>query len=214
MADVEKFWEGILDWYSKNSRDYPWRKTINPFHVLIAEFLLQQTHVRKVQEVYERFIDEYPAPAYLAQAQLFKVERIIKPLGLSYRANRLIKCAEIICSEFGGRVPNSSEQLKKLPGVGSYISDAVLCYAYGKPTIPIDTNVIRVFCRYFGLKSDKSRPRTDTVLAECIKGFYQFENTRIPNLAVLDFAGTVCTAKKPNCDQCNASAECFYRKSI
>lgn len=206
---IENFWNGIITWYFKHGRDYPWRKTADPFHILIAEFLLQQTHVRKVQEVYYEFISKYPTPKDLAEADLSEIESIIQPLGLKYRAERLKNCAEIICFKFNGAVPKCSELLKELPGVGSYICDAVLCYAFGFRTVPIDTNVIRVFCRYFGFRSDKPRPRTDSVLVEKIREMYKgFDSTRVPNLAVLDFAGIVCTAKKPKCQQCPISVGC------
>lgn len=202
VSSVEKFWDGLLSWHMKNRRDFPWRTADNPFHVLIAEILLQQTHVRKVQDVYERLVSRFVAPRQLAEADLRDIKSIISPLGLRYRAERLKKCAEIISDEFDGQVPDTYEQLVLLPGVGPYIADAVLCYAFVRATVPIDTNVIRLFCRYFGFKSEKSRPRTDSVLAENIRKLYRFENTRAANLAVLDFAGTVCTASRPACKQC------------
>lgn len=204
-----QFWEGILKWYAENARDYPWRRTSNPYYVLMAEFLLQQTHVRKMQDVYDKLLAEYPSPQDLAQADISEVEQIIKPIGLKYRAGRLKKCAEIICQEFSGRVPDAPEKLRKLPGVGSYICDAVLCYAFGFTTVPIDTNVIRLFCRYFGYKSDRSRPRTDKKLSEAIRQkFNLFSSTRDPNLAVLDFAGLICTAKGPLCQECCLKYKC------
>jgi len=210
MTDrINKFWGCLLKWHNENARDYPWRRTKNPYYVLTAEFLLQQTHVRKVSEVYERFLSKYPTPRHLAAAELMEASDIIKPIGLTYRAERLKKCAEIICREFSGEVPNTAEQLRRLPGVGSYICDAVLCYAFGFSTVPIDTNVIRLFCRYFGFKSEKARPRDDALLAENIRNLYQFENTRIPNLAVLDFAAAICTAKKPRCQNCPLRINCL-----
>lgn len=211
LSSVQGFWDGIITWYGIYGRDYPWRRTVNPFHILIAEFLLQQTNVRKVQEVYEIFITKYPIPKQLADADISEVEGIINPIGLNYRAGRLKKSAEIICSDGKGEVPASADELRHLPGVGPYIADAVLCYAFGLKTVPIDTNVIRLFCRYFGLRSDKSRPRTDRQLSEKIRQHYRlFDSTRIPNLAVLDFAGIECTAKRPSCEQCCISAECFF----
>lgn len=209
MGEADVFWSGILRWYSRYGRDYPWRRTSYPFHILCAEFLLQQTHVRKVQKVYDELIKAYPSPRQLAEADLCDVERIIQPIGLRYRAKRLKRCSEIICSEFSGKVPDSSDQLQKLPGVGSYICDAVLCYGFGQNTIPVDTNVIRVFCRYLGFKSDKPRPRTDKILAEKIRKMYKgLDSTRNANLAVLDFAGLVCTANRPKCEECPVAAGC------
>lgn len=204
-----EFWRRLIDWYNDNARNFPWRETSNPYYILIAEFLLQQTHVRKVQDVYEKFTFMYPKLQDLAEANQWEVDKIIKPIGLVYRAERLRRCAQMICRDFNGVVPMNAEDLKKLPGVGSYICDAVLCYAYGINTVPIDTNVIRVFSRYFNLKSQRMRPRTDPVLASIIKEmFAEFQNTRIPNLAVLDFAAVVCDAKKPRCTQCPVYLGC------
>ena len=120
-----------------------------------------------------------------------------------------LRSAEVICRDYSCRVPDNPGDLKKLPGVGPYICDAVLCYAYGCRTVPIDTNVIRVFSRCFNLVSDKARPRTDPILAEKIRLlFKEFKNTRMPNLAVLDFAAVVCTAKNPKCGQCPLGGSC------
>jgi len=199
-----------LDWYRLNKRYYPWRISSNPFHILTAEFMLQQTHVRAVPNVYIEFIRNYPEAKTLADADLVEVEQYFLPLGLSYRAERLKRCAINICHVFNGFVPSNRSELLSLPGVGEYMADAVLCYGFGKPAVPIDTNVIRLFCRFFGFTSNKPRPRTDKVLAEEIRSRYKkFDNTREANLAVLDFASIVCSAKKPQCIKCPLKKKCI-----
>ncbi len=212
MIKKRFFWNNLFDWYTLYSRNWlPWRTADNPFHILTAEFLLQQTHVRAVEEVYCRLLELYPGPEKMAAADVSELQYIMHPLGLNYRAERLKRCAEAICRDYEGKVPWCREQLISLPGVGEYIADAVLCYAFGEPTVPIDTNVIRLFTRYFGLISTKARPRTDKVLAEEIRVLYSgFEKTRDANLAVLDFAAAVCSARKPTCFSCPLSIRCIY----
>jgi len=151
------FWKTILGWYRYNKRIFPWRNTNNPFHILTAEFLLQQTNAEKVERIYNKMISKYSTPDKLAAAEVEEVKEVIKPLGLLYRAERLINAAEKIHKDYMGKVPESEEELEKLSGVGQYISDAVRCYGFNQKTIPIDTNVIRVFSRFYGLTSDKKK---------------------------------------------------------
>jgi A/G-specific adenine glycosylase len=205
------FWENILNWYYDNKREFPWRKTDNPFYILIAEILLQQTNVRKVEPVYNEIINSYKVPSELRNADLNDLKRTIKPLGLLYRAERLINISEIITNEYNGEIPSYKSALKSLPGIGDYIADAVLCYGFRKNTIPIDTNVIRLFSRFFGLKSSYSRLRNDKELLNQIRNLYDFKDFREPNFAVLDFAAEVCSAKKPKCSECIVKNKCnFY----
>jgi len=204
------FWEPIMAWFEGNARDYPWRNTTDPFHILIAEILLQQTNVRLVPDTYTSVVNKYPTPIILSAAEELTLIQEIKHLGLKYRAGRLIHIAEDLCRKYNSIVPNSKTELLNLVGVGDYISDAVLCYAYAKPTVAIDTNVFRLFLRYFGFNSDCSRARTDKVLRSKIREQYCFKATRKPNLAVLDYASVICTAKKPACELCNLRFTCRY----
>lgn len=208
------FWKELLIWHETNNRnDLPWRCTNDAFHILIAEFLLQQTHMRTVGAVYHQILRVYPQPELMAEGNLADLEELVRPLGLHYRAQRLKQCSQVIGEIYNGEVPRNREELLALPGVGEYISDAVLCYAFGEPTVPIDTNVLRLFTRYFGFTSVKTRPRTDKTLVERIRSLYgNFQSTREANLAVLDFAAAVCRPK-PVCLECCLKAYCCYHSS-
>jgi A/G-specific adenine glycosylase len=208
------FWSNLLVWFQANKRNYPWRFTKDPYHVLIAEFLLQQTHVRKVEVVYHSLLTAFPNVEKLSLATEKELLEIIRPIGLTYRAARLKASAQIIHFNFIGRIPDNYNDLIKLPGVGDYIANAVLCYAYNQATIPIDTNVIRLLSRYFGLMSDKSRPRTDKLLFSRIRELYFPDlDYKTANLAVLDFAGIICTANNPECTMCPLNVHCVsYNK--
>lgn len=204
------FWKKILDWYHENKREFPWRKTNNPYYIIIAEILLQQTNVRKVTPIYNELISRFSTPSLLAKADLEELESIIKPLGLLYRAKRLKQIAKIIVSRYNGNVPSTKTALKELPGIGDYVADAVLCYGFNNNTVPIDTNVIRLFSRYYNFKSDYSRARNDKKLFKKIRSMYDFENYKDPNLAVLDFASEICRAKNPRCNKCTLRHKCRY----
>lgn len=210
MIEDSFFWKELLAWYSENGRHhFPWRNTKDAYRILLAEFLLQQTHVRKVEEVYEQFLIKYPDIGKLAMANIEALEEIIAPIGLKYRAERLKKTAEIICNQHNCKVPNEYNKLRELPGIGDYIANAVLCYAFDQPVVPIDTNVVRLFTRYFGYTSKNLRPRMDRELASKIRAHFEgMDSTRTANLAVLDFAGVVCTARNPRSLECPLSPKC------
>ncbi len=204
------FWTVILNWHLEAQRSFPWRHTRNPFHILTAEILLQQTNAELALPAYIEFIKQFPTAADLAEADIQDVINVIRPIGLVYRAKRLKQCALQLESRHRGRVPNSRQALLSLPGVGPYIADAVLCYGFDQPTIPIDTNVIRVMSRFFNLTSKKSRPRTDPELASAIAVHYPTPVSRQENLAVLDFAALICTARVPQCSACQLSGMCSW----
>jgi A/G-specific adenine glycosylase len=215
--DIEFYWENILNWFSDNRRSFPWRNTENPYFILIAEYLLQQTNARKVPTVYLKIITEYSTIELLSNADKVYLEKIIKPLGFLFRAERMIESAKIVTSEYDGRVPSEKSELKKLPGVGNYISDAVMCYAFNKRTIPIDTNVIRLFSRFFKLESKVKRKRDDQELRNKIiylfkSSDYSFGNYKPLNLAILDYASLVCSSRNPDCKNCLLSIKCAYFK--
>ncbi|MFW6047425.1 MAG: A/G-specific adenine glycosylase [Candidatus Woesearchaeota archaeon] len=216
---INFFWDNISNWYNNNKRDFAWRKTNNIYYLLLAEFLLQQTNVEKVEKVYYELITKYPKLNDLAKADVKELKKIIKPLGLLYRANRIKNSAKKILVDYQGKVPRRLEELKSLPGVGEYIGEAVRCFGFEEKAVPIDTNVIRLFTRFFGLASKKKRPRNDKKLKENIRIIYiniynKNNNIKIKkfNFAVLDFAAKVCKKSDPKCVFCPLSKQCYKYK--
>ncbi len=206
MEDI--FWSVLLSWYKSNQRYYPWRDTDNVFHILIAEMFLQQTRADQALGVYRDVINIYPTPEMMSKACEVELLEMIKPIGLAYRAARLIQSSNLICKKYDSIVPKSRTELLELPGIGDYIADAVLCYGYGIRTIPIDTNVCRLFMRYFGLEAQSERVRLDMKLKASIREKYIFKCTREPNLAVLDYADAICKARNPECSSCELAHYC------
>jgi A/G-specific adenine glycosylase len=208
----EEFVKNLLVWYSKNKRVFSWRNKTNPFHILVAEIMLQKTDVKKVSEVYDKFIERHPTPQDLASAELSELRKELALLGIHKRAERMKKLAEKIIFEYGGEVPSEKEELLKLPGVGEYIANAVLCFAFSEDVPIVDTNVIRLLDRVFGVKSSKSRPRTDRKIWEFAAELVPKGKCREYNQALLDFAASLCTSKNPLSDICPENKICSYAK--
>lgn len=207
------FWTQLLNWHLDNERLFPWRNTRNPYHILVAEVLLQQTRAEAALYAYTRFIEQFPCIVDLAQAELQDVSDVVRPIGLTYRVSPLKACASRIIDSHSGQVPSSREDLLELPGIGSYIADAVLCYAFNQPTVPVDTNVVRVMSRFFGLTSNRSEARKDRMLIERIASCYPVPVSKQDNLAVLDFAALICTARTPRCAICPVLCMCAYHRA-
>lgn len=210
---VKKFQTSILNWYAGNGRCLHWRDTNEPFKILVAEFLLQKTDVEKVKPVYKKFIYHWPSPQLLSKARISSISKIIQPLGLNYKANRLKSTAKVIVEKFGGKIPEVDDKLLELPGVGRYIASAVECFAFNKPKAVLDTNVIRIFNRIFGIKSKKSRPRDDPQLWSFAQTLVPANNAKEYNWGLIDYGAFVCKSKEPLCGECILYNICmFYRK--
>ena len=210
---IEVFRRRIIEWYEKyGDRELPWRRTSNPWAVLVAAFLLRKTTTTQVVRVYEEFIKKYPEPRALLSAGE-EVKELIRPLGIEHqRARHLKELAEYIERKFGGLIPCERDKLKELPGVGDYIASEVLLRACGQAEPLLDRNMIRVIERVFGVRSAKRRPHTDPAM-------WSFARSLVPkdpelaekfNFGVLDFARKICTAEKPYCSTCPVKDLCSY----
>ncbi len=206
----EEFVKNLLAWHAENKRIFSWRETKNPFHILIAEIMLQKTDVNKVSEVYDKFIKKYHTPQALVSAELDDLRKELVLLGIHKRAERLKKIAEKIVIEYGGEVPSKKEELLKLPGVGEYIANAILCFAFNKDVPIVDTNVIRLFERVFGIKSSKTRPRNDRKIWEFASQLVPKGRCKEYNQALLDLAAIFCKSKNPHSVICPENMICCY----
>ena len=200
----------MLNWAKNNLKDYTWRAISDPYKILISEILLHKTDSKKVEKVYPKFIDKFPTIYHLYQAEPEEIDDLIKDIGLFYRGQRLKKIAEQIVNEFNGNIPTSKEDLMSLYGVGEYISNAVLCFAFKKGVPIVDTNVLRVYGRVFNVKSLKSRPHTDKKMWDFAEKMLPKENYVEYNYALLDFASDVCKVKRPLCQICPIRDICDY----
>jgi A/G-specific adenine glycosylase len=204
------FRESILDWYEKNGRGYFWRETSDPYKILVSEIMLQQTNADKVSPVYQRFTQQYPNIRKLAEAQLSDLITVVKPIGLGYKAHRLKRVAEKVVAEYKADLPAEEEALMALPGIGRYISNAILCFAFDRRVALVDVNVVRLYHRVFGVTSEKTRPRDDAKLWKFAGEMLPTTRAKEYNLALIDFSAKVCTPRKPKCDECAVSSLCNF----
>jgi len=202
----------LLDWFRDNSRNFPWRKSSNPFHILIAEKLLQQTFVGdKVVNAYLLIVTKYPNPKTLSNARIEELHQIVAPLGLNYRAQEMINLASAIDSQFSGNLPDEYKSLMKLPGVGEYIARAVLSFGYNQNIAIVDTNVARVLFRVFGIGLPiPANPARKKYLIDLATSLIPEGKSREFNFAILDFSAKICKPKNPACQICPISRFCFY----
>lgn len=204
------FKDQILIWYMNHKRDFEWRKTKNPYKILISEILLHKTDSKKVEKTFPRFIEKFPTINHLYQADIEEISSLIKEIGLLYRSQRLKKISEQIINQFGGIIPDNKEDLLSLYGVGQYISNAILCFAFKKRVPIVDTNIIRIYRRVFNINSLKSRPHTDKMIWDFAKRMLPKENYVEFNYALLDFASDLCKVKNPLCESCLINEICEH----
>lgn len=201
----------IVEYYERRGRKFPWRETADPYKVLVAEIMLRKTTAKQVEKVYTAFIDRFPNVYKLADASKIELEKMLKPLGMeAKRSTQLIMLAESIVRDLGGRVPLEIDQLLRLPGVGRYTARAVLVLARNEKLGLLDTNVIRVLKRFFGIKSNKRRERDDDELWAFLDSLVPCERSREFNLGLIDFGSNVCTAKNPACNACPLRTYCSF----
>jgi len=208
---IEKSVEALLAWGKKNSRSFPWRKTSDPYRILIAEIMLQRTRAEQVIPVFREFISSYPSPHALVDAPLSDIRDSIRSLGLEKRGFALKRLAEQLVEDHDGRVPSDRVALIKLHGIGNYIANAVLCHAYGAEVPTVDANFARVLKRVFSLhpKEPAQKDRNLWSFAERIMT-YARGHSRALNLAVIDLASLICTPKNPKCPRCPLNKMCDY----
>ncbi|HEU5114541.1 MAG TPA: A/G-specific adenine glycosylase [Candidatus Paceibacterota bacterium] len=140
----------ILDYYRKSGRhDLPWRKTRDPYRILVSETMLQQTQVPRVLKKYEEFLAEFPTASDLAKAPTAQVLRIWQGLGYNRRALLLKRAAESVIRDFGGKFPKTADDLESLPGIGQSTRGAIMAFAFDIPTVFIETNIRAVFLHFF-----------------------------------------------------------------
>jgi len=199
----------LLSWWDSHGRSYPWRRTRDPYRILIAEILLHRTRADQVKRVYEDFIRRYPTVADLARAKRADVIATLKPLGLRWRSRLLLAMARVLHEQYQDEIPRSSDLLKSLPGVGDYIAAAVQCFAFGVPTPILDANTVRVTGRIFGVPiSDSARRKEE--FRNMYSSLHDVSRSRDFNLAMIDLAALLCRPSHPRCHLCPISTHCEF----
>ncbi len=195
----------LLAWYRAAARDLPWRRTRDPYRVLVSEFMLQQTQVSRVLDYYGRFLHRYPTVEALARARPSAVREAWEGLGYYRRAANLHRLAREVVRHHDGVVPADPELLRSLPGVGPYTAGAVATFAYERPVAAVDTNVDRVIRRVFSARTAKDT-RTMAQLLQPKRG----KTAWTFNQALMELGALVCTARAPTCGQCPVNRLCNW----
>ena len=205
---IKYFKHKILRWKYKNPYRYPWRSTKVKFHALIAEILLQRTKAEQVIPIYRMFIRVYPSPKKLLAGSLARIKAIITPLGLQWRARKIKDLARALVNRYGGKVPLCLDELMSLPGVGPYAASAYLSLHHNKRALLIDSNIVRLYGRFFGFNTH-AETRRERALMNLIDLITPHNNCRQFNYAVLDLGRNICRPK-PLCPVCPVSLRCYY----
>ena len=203
-----RFRRRLLNWYRQNGRDLPWRKTSDPYHILVSEVMLQQTQVDRVLPKYHEWLEKYPSLRALADAPEPDVTATWRPLGYNIRPRRLHAIARESVERYGGQLPSDEATLRSFKGIGEYTAGAVMSFAFGQRAAILDTNVARVLFRVF---VGRGQPK-----AHAMKKFlWEVSRTVLPhrhvfdfNQALMDFGATLCTARKPKCLVCPMRSSC------
>src|SRR5436853_2708893 len=213
-ARAQAFTRMLLAWWARAARDLPWRKTRNPYRVLVSEFMLQQTQVSRVAEYYPRFLERFPDLGALARARPRAVREAWDGLGYYARASNLHALARVVSKDLAGTLPDEPEELIKLPGIGPYTAGAVASFAYEKPVPAVDTNVSRVLRRVFFDRATGNVQRA-TKVWELARALVPKEGKRAWkfNQAIMELGALICVARKPKCPECPVRPVCRTGKA-
>jgi len=198
--------ERLLAWYDSHQRDLPWRQTHDPYRIWVAEVMLVQTQVETVVPYYTRFIERFADVQSLAAADVDDVLKAWEGLGYYARARNIHRAAIIVLKEHAGRLPSDAERLRALPGIGDYITHALLAIAFDQPTLAVDGNVRRVLSRV----NDIADP-TQAVIREAGEPLVG-ERPGDVNQALMDVGATVCTPRSPDCPGCPIATQCLAHR--
>jgi A/G-specific adenine glycosylase len=207
-AARRRFQRRLLTWYARHGRDLPWRRTRDPYHILVSEMMLQQTQVDRVIPKYHQFLDRYPSFERLARAPAREVTRTWYPLGYYRRATNLHGIARETIARYGGRLPGDGVLLRSMRGIGRYTAGAILAFAHGQDAALVDTNVRRVLGRVFLGTRRLERLRGQKALWDLAESLVPAGRAYDYNQALMDFGATWCTARKPRCPGCPMKTFC------
>jgi A/G-specific adenine glycosylase len=195
----------VFEWYAVNGRDLAFRRTADPWAILVSEVMAQQTQAARAADAWTRFIAQFPTPASLAAASPASVIRAWRGLGYNRRALALRAAATAIVDEHGGRVPDDMEALIQLPGVGPYTARAVLAIAYNQPVAALDVNIRRVLGRAFIGETVPAR-----ALQAAADAFVPHAQAATWTHALMDIGAEFCRPRDPRCGECPLRSSCLY----
>lgn len=204
--------KNLLNWFYREKRTMPWRTTRDPYLILVSEMMLQQTQVKTVIPYFNRWVAAYPTVHKLAAARETPVLKLWQGLGYYSRARNLHRSAKMIVEEFSGNVPDTFDEILKLPGVGRYTAGAVLSIAFDKNIPVLDGNVKRVLSRWFCLDENGQSKASENRLLETAERLIPTDSPGDFNQAIMELGATLCLPKNPLCLLCPMNANCLAKK--
>jgi A/G-specific adenine glycosylase len=208
----KKFRSLIYSYYAEQGRSFPWRQNLDPWGILISEFMLQQTQTERVEAYWKRWMEKWPAAGDINKAPLEEVLKEWSGLGYNRRAMYIKECAKIITTRHNGIVPQTPEALKELPGIGPYCAGAVSCFAYNYPSVFIETNIRAVMLHFFfkdreGIKDSGIFPLLEKNLDK--------ENPRKWYWALMDYGAALKkTTSNPNRRSAHYTRQSAFKGSL
>tara|TARA_Y100001958_G_scaffold151657_1_gene136855 strand:- start:841 stop:1668 length:828 start_codon:yes stop_codon:yes gene_type:complete len=199
MNKAKIFKHQLLEWSKKNTRKYSWRNSDDPWKILLLEIIAQQTQLDRANIYYEKFVKRFPTPKEMSNATKKEVLTLWSGLGYNSRALRLHEASKILTKKpFHSIYPN----FDVLPGVGKYTKNALLSFAYREKVITQDTNVTRIFSRFFGIENPEN------FIEKNEKNILKNIKSRKFNQTLMDFGSKICKSKNPLCEECVLEANC------
>ena len=208
----------LINWYNKNQRDLPWRIKLrnnlpNPYYVFVSEYMLQQTTVNTVTKRFNKFIKRWPNIDKLAPTTESQILKFWSGLGYYSRARNLLKSAKLINKYYKNKIPNSYDELIKLPGIGDYTAKAVLGIGFNKSVMPLDANIERILVRLYAIEKPISKVKN--ILKDLGNKFVSDKHSSNLIQSFMDYGSEICLPRNPKCHICGINRLCqSYKKNL
>ena len=207
--DKRYFSDKLVEWYTLNKRDLPWRETKDPYKIWLSEVILQQTRVNQGMPYYLRFVEKFPDIRSLAAASEQEILRLWQGLGYYTRARNLHQCAQEVVNDHNAVFPKNFQALKKLRGIGDYTAAAIASFSNQAKVAVVDGNVFRVLSRIYGMESEINSPEGKKAFTLLANELISSKRPDLHNQAIMEFGALQCVPRNPDCRQCIFRHACF-----
>ncbi len=203
------FQASLRTWYQRHKRALPWRQSEDPYHIWLAEIILQQTRVAQGLPYYQKFVRQFPTVDDLARASEGEVMKLWEGLGYYSRARNLHAAAKTVAEDMGGKFPHSYDELLALKGVGDYTASAISSFVANEPRAVLDGNVYRVLARYFGVDTPINTSGGRKLFEQLAVDNLDRKDPATYNQAIMEFGALQCVPRKPSCEKCPLQESCM-----
>ncbi len=211
---LDKIIAPLLSWFAENARVLPWREQPLPYYVWVSEIMLQQTRVEAVKPFFARFTEALPDVRALAECEEDRLLKLWEGLGYYNRVRNMQKAAVIVMDQYGGRLPDTYEELLGLPGIGSYTAGAIASIAYGRAVPAVDGNVLRVISRIIGNEDDITKQSVKKQFEQLLQNVMPKDRSGAFNQALMELGATVCLPNgAPDCENCPVRKLCYANET-